>query len=464
MSDPSAPDRSAAAAPASLSEQLITLCGRPVTDADAAQATRLLLDWCGLSFAAVNENGGRAVRDATKALATEGPCVAFAAGDMTAEQAAFVNGALGTLLEMDDLHRASILHAGDVVLPAALAAAQSTKASGRQLAEAIVLGYEVALRIGQAAASGGYTAWYNSASCGVFGAAMAAAHAAGASERAKLDALGQAGMQASGLWQCRLEPTDSKPVATAHAARAGVSSAFLALHGARGAKGILDGRLGFFPTFYPDADPGAVMAHPEANWMIHEVSFKPWPACRHVHPAVGLALDLGHGEDLGEIAGIEIETYAAAIEFCDQPDPQTPHQGRFSLQHCIAVALTTGDLRLEDTQPEAFCDPGTAALRRKITLREAADLTAEFPQKMGARMIVSRVNGTRHAAASDHALGDPERPLNAAALSGKFNANLASVGVSAEDASDLAAAIAGLPQAKTLEDLNAALRAVSHTT
>jgi 2-methylcitrate dehydratase PrpD len=126
----------------SLSENLISLCARTIDTATTDQAQRLLLDWCGISLAAVNESGGAAIRKTAQALGGQGPCTAFAAGGLPADQAAFVNGSLGTLLEMDDLHRGSILHAGDVVIPAAVASAQRSQASGLQLAEAIVLGYD----------------------------------------------------------------------------------------------------------------------------------------------------------------------------------------------------------------------------------------------------------------------------------------------------------------------------------
>ena len=447
----------------SLSENLISLCAHPIDTAATDQAQRLLLDWCGISLAAVNESGGSAIRKATMALAGQGECTAFAAGDLPADQAAFINGSLGTLLEMDDLHRASIMHAGDVIIPAALASAQLSQASGQQLAEAIVLGYEVALRIGQAAASAGYGAWYNSATCGVFGAAMAAAHALGANDLVKLDALGQAGMMASGLWQCRLEPTNSKPVATAHAARAGVSAAVLAQHGVRGARHILEGPLGFFASYYPNARQDDVLHEVERDWLIHDVSFKPWPACRHVHPAMGLAIDLREKLEINQITRIEITSYAAAIEFCDQPDPQTPHDARFSLQHCVAVALTQGNLGAQDTEQQALADPWIAALRRKTRVTEAPGLTAAFPRKMGAALAITGQEGTLYKAAADNALGDPEQPLDAAALSQKFHSNLASVGVAKVHAAQLEYCISVLTIQTTLDDLTAALRIVSHS-
>lgn len=446
--------------PESLSEDLVGLCHRPVRAGDLRQAARLLLDWTGNCLAAVGEDVAASVRDAIGSGSGAGDCTAFATRDMPPEQAAFVNGALGTLLEMDDLHRASIMHAGDVVIPAALASAQQHQASGETLLEAIVFGYEVALRLGTAAAAGGYAAWYNSATCGVFGAAMAAAHAAGGSDQAKVDALGQAGMQAAGLWQCRLEVTDSKVVATGHAARAGVSSALLALRQVRGACHILEGPLGFFPTFYPEADVGDVLRQPDAAWLIHEVSFKPWSACRHVHPAVGLAMELRSALEPDRIDRVRLQTYAAAVEFCDCPDPQSACQARFSLQHCVAVALLTGDLRIEDSQPGALSHPAVANLRKRIEIEDVQAFTDAFPVTMGAKLEVMETCGTTHVAQTAHAPGDPESPMDDEDLVQKFRANLEWAGVCGSVVDDLAATICDLPRSRTLDQLKEAFHRV----
>ncbi len=444
-----------------LSGKLVALCTRTVSERDLRQAARLLLDWCGIAMAATAEPGSGAARMWARATHGAGPCTSFGTAEATPELAAFVNGSLGTILEMDDLHRASIMHAGNVVIPAALAAAQYSAAPARQLLEAIVVGYEVALRIGAAASAAGYTAWYNSGVCGGFGAAMAAAHAAGASADTKIDALGHAGMQASGLWQCRLETTDSKPLATAHAARAGITSAFMAIHGCRGARHILDGRLGFFSTYYPKADPANVLAGSSDDWKLHEVSFKPWPACRHVHTAVGLALDLRGEVDVEAIEGVTVHTYAAAIDFCDTASPQNSHQARFSLQHCVAVALKRGRLRLADVQQAALGDADLVRLRGLIRLVEDPKLSAAFPHRMGARLDIDGLGETRQSAAAEDAPGDPEKPMDEAALTEKFLANLAWADVGQADARILAAAITALPATDRLERLNAGLRAVT---
>ncbi len=448
---------------ASLAERLVERCAGPIGERELAKAVRHISDWCGIAIAATEDPAATLVRSAVVAASGAGPCSTFGASSLPVEAAAFANGSLGTILEMDDLHRASIMHAGDVVIPAALAAAQYSNASGRQLVEAVIIGYEVAILLGTAAARGGYAPWYNSAVCGVFGAAIASTHAAGGGDQAKLDALGQAGMQAGGIWQCRLEDTDSKAVATAHAARAGVTSALLALNSVRGARSILDGPLGFFASYYPKAlDRFELTDAPDA-WALNDISFKPWPACRHVHPAVDLALQLRGRLDVARIRNVSIQTYKAAIDFCDTPHPTTDHEARFSLQHCAAVALLTGDLRLQDARESHRNDPAVTALRDKIKVSYTDDMTARFPEKMGARVEILHESGTQHSLTTHNALGDPERPMSDEALERKFCRNLRSVGVQEEDATALLGAVRGLPDAPDLKCLTAALQMGGHS-
>lgn len=437
----------------SLTERLVDLCEASISAKDRACAATLLYDWIGNAVAGAVTETAQPLLNLARAHYVGGSCTALGVGRAGPENAAFVNGTFGTLLEMDDLHRSSILHAGDVVIPAALATAQHAQVNNTTLLEAIVVGYEVALRIGQSAATGGYSAWYNSGTCGVFGAAMAAAHALGLTTKQKVNALGQAGMQASGLWQCRLEPTDSKCLATAHSARAGVTAALLSAEGLRGARLILEGELGFFRSFYPAANPDAVLDPAEAGWKLHEVSLKPWPACRHVHPAIGIAIEMRKDLDMSTIDQIVVQSYAAGRNFCDMPDPVTAHEARFSFQHCVAVALLQGAPVLGDFDAAALANPATAALRTKILVQNDADLTAAFPHKIGARLIVALKDGTKRSMSTDNAPGDPEHPMSSAAIRAKFQRNLQAAGVSSDLADYLGAAVLDLDSTPSLQTL-----------
>lgn len=436
-------------------QALVALCRRPKTDADRARAARHVLDWLGCIAAAGSSPAACA---AARYLGVSGLRQA-ASPDLPAEDAAFLSGALGNLLEMDDLHRASLLHVGDVVCPAALALALRRPVPPAMMLDAVISGYEAAIRIGIAASASGYAPWYNSATCGVFGAAMASADLLELSDAAAADALAQAGMGAAGLWQCRLDPGTGKQLATAHAARNGVAAAQLAEAGFTGPARIFEGEIGFFATYYPNADIARVTAPEPDGFKIYEVSFKPWPACRHTHSAIAAARALPSGAP----QAVTVATYGAAISFCDTPTPETAHDARFSLQHCVAVALLRGAPALADFEQAARSDPGIAELRSRVRLREDPEFTHAFPARMAARVEITDANGQTHIAECLHAPGDPEDPLSDADLRAKALHNLRHGGATPSAATDLISACQDLPEARDLAALRNAVHAALPT-
>src|SRR5438105_1029967 len=89
--------------------------------------------------------------------------------------AALVNGTLAHGLDFDDTHAVSITHASAVVVPTALAVAESEGVSGRDVVTAIVAGYEAIARLGMAA-PGAFHArgWHATSACGTLAAALTA--------------------------------------------------------------------------------------------------------------------------------------------------------------------------------------------------------------------------------------------------------------------------------------------------
>jgi 2-methylcitrate dehydratase PrpD len=436
---------------------LLRICHRPVPSPTLDRARLHLLDWLGCIIAARATPVAGSLSRALGGRGVDPVAVALQVPRTDAQTAALALGALGNVLEMDDLHRGAILHAGDVVCAAALAVAMRQGCSGAALLGAITRGYEAAIRIGLVAASGGYTPFYNSGTCGVFGAAIAAADLKALDEEGMADALGQAGMQAAGVWQCRLEPTFSKQLACAHAARAGVFSAELAAAGFAGPRQILTGPLGFFAGYYPAADQSALTADPAGDWVLHQVSFKPYPACRHTHPAIAAALAVRARTGWEKIARVDVYSYRAALEFCDKVSPETDHEARFSLQHAVATALRKGPPEISGFEGAALSDPDTAALRHKIRLHVGPTLDAAFPAQYGARLTVTLTDGSRHEVACPAAWGDPENPMSCSDLLQKFAANAAHGGLSPETTKTLAATVMDLPRAQDLTDLQESL-------
>ncbi len=429
----------------SLTNRLAALCARPVDDATRARAALHVLDWFGCALLGATAEAGSILIEYARGQAP-GPCLTLGAGTRDASTAAFTNGGLGNIFEMDDLHRTSIVHPGDVVIPAALAVAERDGADARAFLDALVRGYEVSVRIGIAAGPGHYRHWYNTATCGVFGAAAAVASLHGLDTDATTHALGQAGAQAAGTWQCRMEPTHSKQLETARAAQSGLVAADLARLGLAGASEILEGAHGFFAATCPDANQDAVLAEPEAEWKIHQTSFKPWPACRHAHPVIEAALELRDGLPLDRVKGVTVTTYRDAVDFCDNPTPKTPHEARFSLQYCVAVALNGGAPGLAEFEPAAIADPATAPLRELVTVREDAAMTKVFPENYGARLTVTLDDGTVHDATVETARGDPENPMSRTEIEAKAQTLMRAGGLGKARAERLAAACLALAE------------------
>lgn len=445
----------------SVSERLASLVARRVDGETRARARLHVVDWISCAVLGATSPAGRALLDyGRERKGSAGPCGTIGVGTRAAEIAAFVNGGLGNIYEMDDLHRTSIVHPGDVVIPAALAAAERAGSSGQTLLDAIVRGYEAAIRIGAAAGTAHYQHWYNTATCGVFGSAVAVSSILGLDGAGTVDAVGQAGMQAAGLWQCRMEPTFSKQLATARAAQSGLIAADLAANGFPGPKAIFEGEHGFFAATCPESVPEAIVATPDGPWLIHDVSFKPWPACRHTHPVIEACCALRRRSAAGaprEIGEISVWTYREAVDFCDNPNPATPHEARFSIQHCAAVALLRGEPGLDDFLPEAIADDDIAALRSKVSLRHDAKMTEAFPRRYSAGVGIVSTGGSADEAEVAAARGDPENPMNEDDILAKSRDLLSAAGVPDAVADRIRRAALDLPAAKSPAALSALL-------
>ena len=319
--------------------------------------------------------------------------------------------------EMDDMHRAAILHPGPVVIPALAGVVRRQGLSAAATLDALVRGYEVMIRIGRVVGPRHYFFWHNTATVGAFGAAAACASALGLSAEETVWALGNAGTQAAGLWQVRLEPVMSKQLHTAHAAWSGMTAASLAQAGFTGPAYILEGKRGFLAAMCEGADAAAIVAD-EPDWLIHDTSFKPWPACRHTHASIdcALALRTQEGEQCLHFKTCLVETFADAVGICDNPRPATRTEAKFSLQYAVVVAAEFGALRPEHFDEASFSRADLRERMQRVQVRVGADITQRYPAHYGARVGIMLSDGRLLRHEVQDSLGDPERALSAAAV------------------------------------------------
>ena len=412
----------------SLTRDLVRLIrGKPVTEGDLEWAAFFVLDTLACALGALKSQPAHML----KAVAPP----------ETADTArrAFYLGGLAHILEMDDLHRDSVVHPGSVVIPAAWAIAEERDLGGIAFLKAVLAGYEACCRVGMAVGKAHYRVWHNTSTCGPFGSAMAVAELIQLSEDQCVWALGNAGTQSSGLWEFLASGAMSKHLHTARGAESGVLAALLAGQGFTGPDRILEGDKGFFAGLCADPIPQAILADPDRPWELTRTSIKPWPCCRHTHPAIDAAIEL-HGRLKGApLKSVHVGAYHAALDVCDRPQPDDPYSAKFSLQHCVAVALSDGLVVQESFNADAR--RRNAASRDKVELALSRDVDSAYPAAWGVELAVETMDGRKLAVTRREAKGDPENQLSTTELSAKARQLLVEGGMADADVKNLMADI-----------------------
>jgi 2-methylcitrate dehydratase PrpD len=146
---------------------------------------------------------------------------------------------------------------------------------------------------------------------------------------------------------------------------------------------------------------------------------KPYPCCRHTHPAVDAALAVRERTGGSSAARVRISTYPAALDVTNRPAPATDHEARFSIQYCVATALLRGRPGLDAFEESARSDEAVLKLLANTTVQTSDDLTAAYPQRWGAGVEVETAAGERVRVLKRSAKGDADLPLDDAQLDAK---------------------------------------------
>ena len=421
-----------------LTQKLIALIrDKQVDDADLRRATLFALDAVCNAIAGRNTEAGRKLQQWRKTQGND------------AGRDAFLFGGLTHILETDDLHRGSVTHPGCVVVPAALALAGDS--SGKNILTAVLHGFEAMCRIGNGVGPTHYRVWHNTATCGPYGSAMAAATLLTLSDDQTMHALGNAGTQSSGVWEFLETGAMSKHLHAGRAAESGIIAAQLAATGFTGPPAILEGDKGFFAAACPDANANDVISDPEQPWQLLQTSIKPWPCCRHTHPVVDAAFELHDKLGGSAIESIAIETYQAALDVCDRPQPDNEYAAKFSLQHTVAAALSDGQIRFDSFDDQARAS--LAALRERVTISAGEPFASAYPAAWGARVTLTLADGSAIAAERPTAKGDPELALSDADMIAKAGLLLDFAGCDATTTQRIIDGVLGLPDADNSREI-----------
>ena len=448
-----------------LAETLAATRYADLPPAVVAEAQRAVLDWLGSALAGALEPPARMAQQVVAGFGMSDEATVLSAGRASAPGAALANGVASHILELDDVHKGSTLHAATPIIPAALAVAERERADGPAFLLAVALGYEAALRVGEAVNPSHYRYWHPTGTAATFGAAAAAGALLGLNAARMLDALGSAGTQAAGLWEFNADGAMSKALHPGKAALNGVLAADLARLGFTGATRILEGERGFFRATATDADPTRITEGLGRQWKITENCYKLYSCCGHTHTAIDTALDLRAelgwtgGEAVDRVAAIEVQTYGPGYAIVSETNPRTPYQAKFSLAYVVAAALLEGWVGLDQFSadrfgPDGVRQPQLAALLRRTRVTVSPDLTARYPAAWPARLSLRLADGRTVGGGADYPRGNPENPVSTPALADKFRA-LVTPRLGADTAERALALVHRVPETR---DMRAALR------
>jgi Uncharacterized protein involved in propionate catabolism len=395
-----------------------------VQDDVKEQAKKCLLDWLGCAIHGSTMLQADYIKEYVAAMG--GNRQASIIGCRTANSAvhaALSNGYFSHILEMDDVDKKSITHPGTVVIPAALSAGEWQDRAGADLLAAIIAGYEVMLRIGAAVTPAHYQIWHTTATAGVFGSAVAAGRMLRLDEQQMTWALGNAGSMAAGLWEFLQDGAMSKYLHAGKAAAAGVLVSYLAKMGFTGASRILEGKQGFFAGYARQNVDLAIFSNFNQRYYTGEVSFKPYPCCRHTHSAVDCAIKLKEKlrVDSKDIKHICIDTYNAASQVAGNENPNDARQAQFSLKYCVAVSLRSGEVSLNSFSEDMLFDHTVRKLMALTTVRVDETINSSTPKAWPARISLEMADDSVISEYVEYPKGDPENPLSWPDVKEKFS-------------------------------------------
>lgn len=338
--------------------------------------------------------------------------------------AAFLNAAASNVHDFDDTHLRTIIHPAGIVVTAVLAFAETRKVSGEDALTAIALGMETTCRIGNAVSPGHYgRGWHITATCGVFGAAVAIGTLLKLDEGKMCAALGIASAQSCGLVETL--GFMAKSIGVGSAARGGLTAALLAEAGLDGPKKPLEGPRGFLQVTADAPVFGEITDGLGERWEVLGNYHKPYPCGIVLNAVIDATLELitRRGEASREATKITIFGHPLLLQRADRPSVATGREAQVSAQHAVATVLVSGAGGLDAFSDAAVADPAVLALRPRVTLVEEAREGID-----GVRLVAVFPDGSEETVVIEHALGTTHRPMSHGEVEDKLRAIAARAG------------------------------------
>jgi 2-methylcitrate dehydratase len=406
-----------------LAEYAVGLRFEDLPAAVVHEARRRFIDSLATAVGAMDAEAHAIARRCALRVGGQAGASLLGGGTSSVEWATFVNGLLIRYLDYNDTYLSlEPAHPSDN-LSAVLAVGELANARGRDLITAAVLAYEIQCRLCDAASLRRHG--WDHVFYGALSSCAAACKLLGLDVVRTTHAIGLAGVANVALRQTRAgELSMWKGCAFANAARNGVFAALLAAEGMTGPAPIFEGELGIMKLLTGPFEL-APLGGGGQPFMITDTYIKFWPAEYHSQSAIDAALQLRpEVGDLGQVAGIDIHTFDAAVDIIGKdPEkwrPRTRETADHSLPYCTAVALADGDVTLAQFDEKRFTDPALLELVARVKVHRDAALSARYPAGIPNRITVTLRDGRKLVREVEFPRGHARNPMTDAEVEHKF--------------------------------------------
>ncbi len=403
--------------------RLLTECSGCATPEVERRMQMLLLDQLGCQLAGTSLPWSQQIAHVLASISAPGPAtVVGGIHRLAPDAAAFVNSSLGHSNESDDTHLKSPTHPGAVVIPAALAVAEATGATGAELLHALVHGYEVMLRVSSSVSPHLIARGHHPpVGVGPFGAAAAAGTLAGLDRPAMLDALAISASFSAGIQEYTQTGGSVKRLHCAIPSQAGVRAVLFAQAGVTGPPTALEGERGFAKVFAGEFDVERLTSGFGTEFLTMDTAFKTYSCCYLIHPALDALREFqAAGLRAEDVESIEVLTHLASLvhHVGTIVEPTDILAAQFSMSFSLAQMLLRGDCGYWDYYNADLTDPATLGLARRIVTRVGEPDTDRFNTELDVRVTLR--DGRTMTKTVRHARGEPEVPLSDADVQDKF--------------------------------------------
>lgn len=379
---------------------------------EAREAASLLLaDLMAATAAGLHSPLATAARVAAADLYGAGPATVWLTDlSLSPAGAAMANAAAASALDIDDGHRGAAGHAGAGVIPAALAVGQALGSSDEQIINAIIFGYDVALRVATSRPTSTIDT-YSSGRWVGYGAAAAAGRLLGLNAEQLANAMAIAGAEGPisfSTGSSKYQGTTVKEVIPP-AVTAGLTGAYRARAGATGPLDLLD-RASHF-------DREVLTGGLGKTWWLQQCYLKPYACCRYMHAAVDAIVQLRQPGKT--IRSLRIETFPQGLKLSNSRTPMTLEAGQYSFYFSCALAALHGPSALQPVDLARLNDPDVLDLAGRIELVAHEDFAESFPKGTPCRVIMDQGDGPQSLTVL-HPLGDVANPMSRDQVTEKF--------------------------------------------